>query len=107
MRFREDSTPTLLAQVTSMGSPDDFECISRDFTKTPDDLLGNIVKVTPTSKAVGDLAIFMYKNGLTKDNILDRRCRIYPIRIPSYQYFQGATWDSRMVDSRRSCRRLS
>ena len=35
-------------------------------------LLGNIVKVTPTSKAVGDLAIFMFKNGLTKENILLR-----------------------------------
>ena len=44
----------LLAQVTSMGSPDDFEAI-KGLYKDANDLLGNIVKVTPTSKAVGDL----------------------------------------------------
>ena len=39
----------LLAQVTSMGSPDDFEAI-KGLYKDANDLLGNIVKVTPTSK---------------------------------------------------------
>ena len=51
----------LLAQVTEMGSPEEFEAI-KGLYKEANDLLGNIVKVTPTSKAVGDLAIFMYKN---------------------------------------------
>lgn len=50
----------LLAQVTEMGSPEEFEAI-KGLYKEANDLLGNIVKVTPTSKAVGDLAIFMYK----------------------------------------------
>lgn len=53
----------LLAQVTEMGSPEEFEAI-KGLYKEANDLLGNIVKVTPTSKAVGDLAIFMYKNQL-------------------------------------------
>ena len=35
-------------------------------------LLGDIVKVTPSSKIVGDLALFMVSNGLTRENILDR-----------------------------------
>ena len=34
-------------------------------------LFGDIVKVTPTSKVVGDLAIFMVANGLTADDIGD------------------------------------
>ena len=42
----------LLAQVTEMGSPEEFEAI-KGLYKEANDLLGNIVKVTPTSKAVG------------------------------------------------------
>ncbi len=77
----------LLAQVTSMGSAEDFETIKGLF-KDANDLLGNIVKVTPTSKAVGDLAIFMFKNGLTKENILTTGATLsYPDSVVSY--FQG------------------
>ena len=77
----------LLAQVTSMGSADDFESIKALY-KDANDLLGNIVKVTPTSKAVGDLAIFMFKNGLTKENILTAGAGLsYPDSVVSY--FQG------------------
>ena len=77
----------LLAQVTSMGSADEFESIKALY-KDANDLLGNIVKVTPTSKAVGDLAIFMFKNGLTKENILTAGAGLsYPDSVVSY--FQG------------------
>lgn len=77
----------LLAQVASMGSADDFESIKALY-KDANDLLGNIVKVTPTSKAVGDLAIFMFKNGLTKENILTAGAGLsYPDSVVSY--FQG------------------
>ncbi len=77
----------LLAQVTSMGSADEFEAIKALY-KDANDLLGNIVKVTPTSKAVGDLAIFMYKNNLTKENILTAGAGLsYPDSVVSY--FQG------------------
>jgi len=77
----------LLAQVTSMGSADEFESIKALY-KDANDLLGNIVKVTPTSKAVGDQAIFMFKNGLTKENILTAGAGLsYPDSVVSY--FQG------------------
>ncbi|KAK0624743.1 pyruvate carboxylase [Bombardia bombarda] len=36
------------------------------------DLLGDIVKVTPTSKVVGDLAQFMVSNKLTPEDVLER-----------------------------------
>ncbi len=40
--------------------------------RTANQLLGDIVKVTPSSKAVGDFALFMVKNDLTPENILSR-----------------------------------
>ena len=77
----------LLAQVTSMGSGEHFEEI-KSLYKDANDLLGNIVKVTPSSKAVGDLAIFMFQNGLTKDNILTEGASLsYPDSI--FSYFEG------------------
>ena len=65
----------LLAQVKEMGAADDFEEI-KGLYRDANHLLGNIVKVTPSSKVVGDFAIFMFKNGLTKDNILEA-CLLY------------------------------
>ncbi len=77
----------LLAQVKSMGAGEHFEEI-KSLYKDANELLGNIVKVTPSSKAVGDMAIFMFQNGLTKENILtDGAALSYPDSIVSY--FQG------------------
>lgn len=74
----------LLAQVKAMGSADDFEEIKHLY-KDANDLLGNIVKVTPTSKVVGDMAIFMSKNGLTKENIFtEGKDLSYPDSIVGY-----------------------
>lgn len=77
----------LLAQVQEMGAADSFEEIKQLY-KEANDLLGNIVKVTPSSKAVGDFAIFMLKNGLNKDNILERGKNLsYPDSV--VDYFKG------------------
>ena len=35
-------------------------------------MLGDIIKVTPSSKMVGDMAIFMTQNNLTPDNIIEK-----------------------------------
>jgi pyruvate carboxylase len=40
--------------------------------ETANDLLGDIVKVTPTSKVVGDLAQFMVSNKLSAEDVVDR-----------------------------------
>jgi pyruvate carboxylase len=37
-----------------------------------DQLLGELIKVTPSSKAVGDLALFMVQNDLTAENLVGR-----------------------------------
>ncbi|SHJ00206.1 pyruvate carboxylase [Parasporobacterium paucivorans] len=77
----------LLAQVKGMGSGDSFEEIKALY-KQANDLLGNIIKVTPSSKAVGDFAIFMFKNGLNKDNILTAGKDLsYPESV--VEYFKG------------------
>ena len=77
----------LLAQVKDMGEKDRFDDIKRLY-KEANDLLGNIVKVTPTSKVVGDLAIFMFKNDLNKDNILTvGKDLSYPESV--VEYFKG------------------
>ncbi|MBR6652403.1 MAG: pyruvate carboxylase, partial [Anaerotignum sp.] len=74
----------LLAQVKAMGSADQFEEIKHLY-KQANDLLGNIVKVTPSSKVVGDMAIFMSKNGLTQDNILTEGADLsYPDSVVDY-----------------------
>ena len=56
--------------------------------KTVNDMLGNPVKVTPSSKVVGDLAIFMVQNNLTPENIVQRGAALaFPDSVVSY--FKG------------------
>ena len=51
-------------------------------------MLGDIVKVTPTSKVVGDLAVFMVTNDLTADEVLDPEHEIsFPESVVGY--FRG------------------
>ena len=52
------------------------------------DMLGDIVKVTPSSKMVGDLAIFMVQNKLDRENLLERgKALTFPESVVSY--FKG------------------
>ena len=61
----------LQPQVESLGLGDRFEEV-KEMYKTVNDMLGDIVKVTPSSKMVGDLAIFMVQNDLTPENIVEQ-----------------------------------
>jgi pyruvate carboxylase len=52
------------------------------------DLLGDIVKVTPTSKVVGDLAQFMVSNGLSHDEVLQKAEQLdFPSSV--LEFFEG------------------
>jgi pyruvate carboxylase len=52
------------------------------------DLLGDIVKVTPTSKVVGDLAQFMVSNGLSYDDVLQKAEQLdFPSSV--LEFFEG------------------
>ena len=77
----------LKSQVESFGLGHKFQEV-KDMYKTVNEMLGDIVKVTPSSKAVGDMAIFMVQNDLTPDNIYDKAKDIdFPDSIVSF--FEG------------------
>lgn len=61
----------LKPQVESFGLGHRFDDIKETFKKV-NDMVGDIVKVTPSSKMVGDLAIFMVRNDLTPENIYEK-----------------------------------
>ncbi|KRL01388.1 pyruvate carboxylase [Liquorilactobacillus capillatus] len=64
----------LQQQAKALGI-DDFEVVKKTYREV-NQLLGNIVKVTPSSKVVGDFAIFMIKNQLTPEDIFERGSQI-------------------------------
>jgi len=52
------------------------------------DMFGDIVKVTPTSKVVGDMALLMITSGLTREKVLDPQTEIaFPESV--VQLFRG------------------
>ncbi len=61
----------LRPQARGLGLEDQFELIKKNY-QIANDLFGDIVKVTPSSKVVGDMAMFMTSNGYTKEDILER-----------------------------------
>ena len=77
----------LYPQVVSLGLGSRFDEV-KEMYKTVNDMLGDLVKVTPSSKMVGDLAIFMVQNDLTPDNIIERgKSLSFPDSVVSY--FKG------------------
>jgi len=77
----------LYPQVVSLGLGNRFEEV-KEMYKTVNDMLGDIVKVTPSSKMVGDLAIFMVQNNLTPENIVEKgEALTFPDSVVSY--FKG------------------
>jgi len=58
-------------QSFSMGMAHDFPMVKKRY-KEANELLGDIVKVTPSSKVVGDLAQFMVANKLDKQAVLNQ-----------------------------------
>ena len=61
----------LKPQVESFGIGHKFNEV-KDMYVRVNKMLGDIVKVTPSSKVVGDLAIFMVQNDLTPENIVEK-----------------------------------
>ncbi|UYZ64592.1 pyruvate carboxylase [Hymenobacter weizhouensis] len=61
----------LRPQAASLGLLDKFETVKRTFADV-NQLFGDIVKVTPSSKVVGDMALFLVSNNLTTQDVLDK-----------------------------------
>ncbi|MBW8888503.1 MAG: pyruvate carboxylase [Fibrobacteres bacterium] len=59
------------AQAISLGLGERWDEVKNAY-RTVNDMCGDIIKVTPSSKAVGDMALFMVQNNLTPDTVIGR-----------------------------------
>lgn len=77
----------LKQQAKSVGLEDRWDDI-KDMYATVNKMFGDIVKVTPSSKVVGDMALFMVQNDLTEEAVYDRGTDLtYPKSV--IDFFQG------------------
>lgn len=61
----------LRPQATALGLVDKFEEVKHNYAVV-NKMFGDIVKVTPSSKVVGDMAIFMTTNDLTEKDVMEQ-----------------------------------
>ena len=77
----------LKPQIESMGLGHRFKEFKEKYREV-NFILGDIIKVTPTSKAVSDLAIFMMQNDLTAEDLVEKgRDLSFPETV--VEYMQG------------------
>jgi len=77
----------LIVQVEAMGLIDRWEEVRKMYTDVNREL-GDIIKVTPSSKVVGDFALFLVRNNLTVDDIYEKGDTLnFPDSVVSF--FQG------------------
>ncbi len=77
----------LYQQARSLGIGDRWHEVGRMYAEV-NKLFGDIVKVTPTSKVVGDMALFMLANNLTPADVLDPKREIaFPESV--VEFFEG------------------
>jgi len=77
----------LLYQSTQLGLTGQWAQVKKAYA-TANRLLGDIVKVTPSSKVCGDLAQFLVANNLTEEEVLREAERLsFPQSV--IEYFQG------------------
>ncbi|NQY08065.1 MAG: pyruvate carboxylase [Flavobacteriales bacterium] len=61
----------LRPQSIALGLSDKFDRVKEAYAEV-NEMFGDVVKVTPSSKVVGDMAIYMTANNLTKEDIFER-----------------------------------
>ena len=61
----------LRQQATAVGLGDRWPEVCRMYAKV-NMMFGDIIKVTPSSKVVGDMTLFMVQNGLTEEDIYEK-----------------------------------
>ncbi len=77
----------LKPQVESFGLGHKFKEVKEMYKKV-NFMLGDIIKVTPSSKVVGDMAIYMVQNNYTPENIYEKaKGQDFPDSVVSY--FKG------------------
>ncbi|MDW8244002.1 MAG: pyruvate carboxylase [Thermogemmata sp.] len=77
----------LYQQAQALGLTDRWHEVGRLYAAV-NKLFGDIIKVTPTSKVVGDMTLFMLANNLSPDDILDpKRELAFPESV--VEFFEG------------------
>ncbi len=77
----------LRPQAIALGLGDRFEEVKKMYAQV-NTMFGNLIKVTPSSKVVGDMAIFMVTNDLTPNDVMQRGDEIsFPESVISF--FRG------------------
>ena len=77
----------LRPQATALGLADRFEEVKKMYQEV-NKMFGDLIKVTPSSKVVGDMAIFMVTNNLTPQDVMERGHEIsFPESVISF--FKG------------------
>jgi len=77
----------LKPQAIALGLADKFEEIKETYAKV-NELFGDIIKVTPSSKVVGDMALYLVSNGLTVEDVMEKGDTIsFPESVQAY--FRG------------------
>ncbi|MCE9532433.1 MAG: pyruvate carboxylase [Planctomycetes bacterium] len=77
----------LFQQAISLGVGDRWHEVGRTYAAV-NQLFGDIVKVTPSSKVVGDMALFMLANNLSAEQVLDpQRELAFPESV--VEFFEG------------------
>ncbi|MEQ6388955.1 pyruvate carboxylase [Bacillaceae bacterium S4-13-58] len=77
----------LQQQAKAVGLEDRWDEVKSMYRRV-NDLFGDIVKVTPSSKVVGDMALYMVQNNLTEDDIYDHGETLdFPNSV--VEFFQG------------------
>jgi pyruvate carboxylase len=74
----------LKPQATSLGLGDKMPEVKQAYEDV-NNLFGDIVKVTPSSKVVGDMALFMVSNNLSKEDVLSKGDTLsFPASVKSF-----------------------
>jgi len=77
----------LKQQAKSVGLEDRWDEIKEVYA-TVNDMFGDIIKVTPSSKVVGDMTLFMVQNNLTEEGVYERGTDLtYPRSV--IDFFKG------------------
>jgi pyruvate carboxylase len=77
----------LREQAIAMGLGERWREVTQMYRRV-NELFGDIVKVTPSSKVVGDMALYMISNGLTPEAVLRDGAELsFPVSV--IEYFEG------------------
>lgn len=77
----------LKQQAKAVGLEEKWDDVKRMYRRV-NDLFGDVVKVTPSSKVVGDMALFMVQNNLTEDDVYEKGEKLdFPDSV--VEFFQG------------------